>query len=317
MATGTVTATREEIASPAPPPPAVPPRDNGAIADDGVFGYAPDGSKFAARIGPGFIILGATRLSAFVASAGGSLSAMTPSLLRVIEAVSINEGRLEALNSYDSNFMSFGVFQWTAGGPDEPGELAGLLERIKRADDACFNEYFRSFRLDTELTAAGKRPSGFLTLGGSRLVSAAEKATMRSALWAYRFWRAGHDYTVRKCQIEHAISRLDAFYDDPIPAGGKTRSLHEYISSECGIALILDEHVNRPGHVPKTLAGAIARRVEGGGRADPSSWTSDDERRVLQIYLEDRARTSMENSASRAATIAKSTSAERGSFVRS
>lgn len=110
-------------------------------------------------------------------------------MLRVVRAVSENEGKLEAINSYDSNFMSFGIFQWTTGTSDRPGEVAALLALLKKTDPAVFQEFFGNYKLDT---APGGVTAGFLTLACNQLKSTAAKAVLRDARWAYRFWRAGH-----------------------------------------------------------------------------------------------------------------------------
>jgi hypothetical protein len=258
--------------------PAVPPRDNGAIRADGHHAFTPDGLVFAYRSPRGFHTSGATSLGTYLAAPGATVNAMPPSKLRVAQAVSLNEGNLEAINSYDNSFMSFGLFQWTAGPDGDPGELAGLMDRVKRRDDARFHEYFRSFDLDAVITHTGKLTVGFLTLKGNRLDSPDAKAPLREAEWAYRFWRAGHDDTVRICQIELALARIDAFYDETItlPTDGTTRSVNQYITSEFGVSLLLDEHVNRPGHVPNTLAKGIIDYVSDTHRADPAAWTTDD-----------------------------------------
>jgi hypothetical protein len=317
----------DSAAAPVAPPPAllpqaaVPPRDDGTIRTDDDHAFAPDGSKFALKHREGFATIGTTTISTFLASAGASVAAIPPSKLRVAQAVSLNEGRLEAINSYDNSFMSFGAFQWTAGADGNPGELAGLMDRIKRRDHTGFQEYFMSFGLDAVITNQGKLPVGFLTLAGNRLDSPEAKTSLREGVWAYRFWRAGHDNTVRTCQIEHALTRIDAFYDATITLsdGGTARSVSKYITSEYGISLLLDEHVNRPGHVPGTLQRGISNYVTDTHRADPTAWTTDDERKVLEAYLQIRAGTSMTDSDSRAKMIAKSghVSTERGSFVRS
>lgn len=319
-------ATAAAAAAPAAPrravqEPAVPPRDSGAIRVDDDHAFTPDGLIFAYRSRRGFHASGAASLSIYLAGAGVAVAAMPPSKLRVVQAVSLNEGNLEAINSYDNSFMSFGLFQWTAGAAGDPGELAGLMDRVKRRDEAMFHEYFRSFDLDAVITHAGKLTVGFLTLKGNRLDSPDAKAPLREAEWAYRFWRAGHDDAVRICQIETALARIDAFYDETItlPANGTTRSVNQYITSEFGVSLLLDEHVNRPGHVPGTLEKGIIEYVSDTHRADPAAWTTDDERDVIQAYIRIRNGTNMTGSQKRADKIAQSghVSAQRGSFVRS
>ena len=304
---------------PSVPLPAVPQRDDGTIRTDDDHAFAPDGSKFALKHREGFATIGTTTITAFLGSASASVAAIPPSKVRVVQAVSLNEGRLEAINSYDNSFMSFGAFQWTAGADGNPGELAGLMDRIKRRDQAAFQEYFASFGLDAVITNSGNLTVGFLTLAGKTLDSPEAKTSLREALWAYRFWRAGHDNAVRTCQIEHALSRIDAFYDATIALAGDgtTRGVNQYITSEYGVSLLLDEHVNRPGHVPGTLQRGIADYVSDTHRADPAAWTSDDECKVIDFYLQIRQGTGMTDSKKRADTIAKGgVSTQRGSFVR-
>jgi len=313
----------ESVAAPAPPPAApqqgIPPRDNGAIRTDEEHAFAPDGSKFALRHREGFVTLGTTTISAFLASAATSMAAIPQSKLRVVQVVSLNEGRLEAINSYDNSFMSFGAFQWTAGSAGNPGELASLMDRMKRRDQAKFQEYFLSFGLDAVITHPAQVPTGFLTLAGNRLDSPEAKTPLREAVWAYRFWRAGHDDTIRTCQIEQALSRIDAFYDSAItpPDGGTACTVNRYITSEYGVSLLLDEHVNRPGHVPGTLGEGIAEYVRDTHRADPAAWTTDDERKVIEAYVRIRNGTGMTDSQRRADTIVRSghVSIERGTFL--
>ena len=194
------------------------------------------------------------------------------------------------------------------------------MDRIKRRDQAAFQEYFVLFGIDAVITNLGKLPVGFLSLAGKRLDSAEAKTSLREAVWAYRFWRAGHDNTVRICQIEHALTRIDAFYDATITLSdaGTTRGVNQYITSEYGVSLVLDEHVNRPGHAPGTLQRGIANYVSDTHRADPGAWTTDDERKVIDAYLQIRHGTGMTDSEKRADTIAKGgVSTQRGSFVRS
>ena len=84
-------------------PSAVPQRDDGTIRTDDDHAFAPDGSKFALKHREGFATIGTTTISAFLASASASVAAIPPSKLRVVQAVSLNEGRLEAINSYDNS----------------------------------------------------------------------------------------------------------------------------------------------------------------------------------------------------------------------
>jgi hypothetical protein len=233
-----------------------------------------------------------------------------------MQAVSVNEGKLEAINTYDNSFMTFGCFQWTAGAGTDPGELPALLDRLKKRDAAVFQKYFGQFGLDVQMpqTPPNTRPTGFFSLNGTTLRTPAQKSQLRTLDWAYRFWLSGQDDTMRAVEIEHAMSRVDLFFRCP-GCVINTRFVGDYISSEYGIALLLDQHVNRPSHVPGTLARAVAQFAGG----DPQGWQDTQEQKLINLYLQQRALTSMTNSQQRAQAILAAVnkglaSNKRGSF---
>lgn len=279
---------------------------------------APDGRVFAKTFRKGVFNFGSTSIAAFVKSNQASFADLAPSLLRVMEAVSVNEGKLEAINTWDNAFLTFGIFQWTAGTGNSAGELPGLLDRVKRDSPDAFERHFRRHGLDVT-GVAGRLPRGRFTLDGTTLQTAAQKESLRSLEWAYRFWWAGHDDAVRRAQIEHAIARIDDFYRNPRKMIGD-HFVADYVTSEYGVALLLDQHVNRPGHVPRTLAQAVARVVEELGEDRPGTWGFAEEHRLLQTYLELRHETSMTDSRKRAQetllTVGEGlASDQRGSFT--
>ena len=59
-----------------------------------------------------------------------------------------NEGNLDAINTWDNAFLSFGLFQWTAGTGSGKGELPALLARIKNEDRDLFDKYCGQHGLD-------------------------------------------------------------------------------------------------------------------------------------------------------------------------
>ena len=94
---------------------------------------------------------------------------------------------------------------------------------------------------------------------------------------------------------------------------------HRTKGSEFGVALLLDQHVNRPGNVPSTLAAAVNQFINSTGKTDPTTWTDQDEAALLNIYIQRRASTSMTDSTGRANKIRQAVnnglaSAKRGSF---
>ena len=66
---------------------------------------------------------------------------LTSSERNVLLAASENEGNLDAINTWDANFLSFGMFQWTAGQVNQIGELASLLHRLQTSLSSTFNHF--------------------------------------------------------------------------------------------------------------------------------------------------------------------------------
>lgn len=312
------------IAPAAPPPPAMPPTAVAATAalpppdtdarrprvESGIA-FGPDGTRFASRFKAGFFTRGRTTVSQWLTASGGT-AGLSPSLARVVAASCENEGGLEAINSYDNAHLSFGICQWTVGVGTAPGELATLLRRFKASDAAAYQDCFGRYALEPAPGPA--RAAGFLLLDGRQLDTAAEKDVLRQVEWAYRFWRAGHHPALRTCQIAHAADRTSDFLDKVTAS----RPLREWLTSELGIALIFDEHVNRPGHVPGTLKQAIAGLAA--DARDCSKWTNGEERDLIARYLRARNATNMTSSEERGAAIAamvakQKLSDARGSFV--
>ncbi|OEU67207.1 MAG: hypothetical protein BBJ57_10915 [Desulfobacterales bacterium PC51MH44] len=220
----------------------------------------------------------------FIKNSGDLLAGLnlTKSEINVMLATSENEGNLDAVNTYDNQFISFGMFQWTAGGANKPGELATLLNRIKQQFPDDFAHYWGRFGLD--VVNVGSK-TGWISLNGRTLKSAEQKSVLRDHIWAYRFAQAGMDEQVKAVEIAHAVGRLGQFYYT------KTIKLEGYrlsdlITSEFGVALLLDNHVNRPGYVYSCIAKAIAN--SGMQPAELAQDNDNDERKVIEEYLEVR-----------------------------
>ena len=244
---------------------------------------------------------------------------LTDSEVNVILATSENEGNMDAVNTWDNHFISFGMFQWSAGGPGKPGELPALLQVIKDRYPDDFQHYWAQFGLD--VVDVGRK-TGWFSYRGKKLVSDADKAMLREPIWTYRFARAGADIEVRAAQIVHAINRINQFYFV------KSSQLDGYaladlITSEYGVALLLDSHVNRPGYVRGCVAEALNRSHL--TAAQMSSGGDEEERRVLNNYLEimeTYGKWPMTDARQRAAVtrgyvVDDIISAKRGSFVSS
>ena len=241
---------------------------------------------------------------------------MTQSGQNLLQAVSDNEGKLEAINAYDGAFLSFGIFQWTLGTRDNAGELPALLKKIKAAYPAAFAQLYGRYGLG--VSSDTNAITGFLTLDGELVNTRARKEQFRDAEWVYRFWRAGLNREVQAVELDHGLSRLKTFYWR-FKVHGFT--LNQIITSEYGVALLLDNHVNLPALVRTALKAAMDET----GLTDPTGWDTAEERRVLEAYIKHRATNvggygPMHDAINRAKRTAKYLdegviSAERNSFV--
>jgi LysM repeat protein len=207
---------------------------------------------------------------------------LNDSEMNVIFATSENEGNLDAVNTWDNQFLSFGMFQWTAGGAGKPGELPALLKIIKDSHPDNFQHYWGQFGLD--VVEVGHK-TGWFSYRGKKLISAADKSMLREHIWAYRFARAGADIEVQAAQIRHAANRIKQFfYVNSSKLNG--HSLADLITSEYGVALLLDNHVNRPGYVHSCMAAALDRSNL--SAEDLSRGSDEDEQLVIKNYLDVR-----------------------------
>lgn len=205
---------------------------------------------------------------------------LTHSVINVMLSVSENEGNLDAVNTWDNAVLSFGMFQWTIGTSTNGGELAALLKKIKNKTPSIFKKHFSDYGLDV---FEADNITGFVSLDGQVLNSSSRKEKLRTTTWAFRFWKAGQDEVVMALEVEHASSRIKTFYK---AANYKVNDyfISDLVSSEYGIALLLDNHVNRPGYLVDTLAKAL----KNSGLNNPKLWTNDDEKKFLSEYLDIR-----------------------------
>lgn len=275
--------------------------------------------KLGTRHRAGLYRIGRYAPEDFIAGSAFLLSelALRPTEVRVMAATAKNEGNLDAVNTWDNQFLSFGMFQWTAGGADRPGELPALLVLIKRHYPDDFAHYFGRFGLDVVDTG---QVVGWFSLDGQTLRSREQKQRLRDDIWAYRFALAGADPQVQAAQVAHAVARIRQFYPKPSRKLGGY-ALSELITSEYGVALLLDNHVNRPGYVHGCVADAISQCgltpkavAEGSGA---------DEQAVIDAYLDIRqgyGRSPMTDAQQRGRVTASylttgEISADRGSFA--
>lgn len=203
--------------------------------------------------------------------------------LKVIEQVARNEGKLDAINTYDQAFLSIGIFQWTLGIGASAGELPALLFKLKANYPDQFNLWFTPLGIDVD--AETDHTTGFITYLGERVGSPVQKEIFRHPRWAFYFWKALMQPEFQAIQIEHAHERFKHFYFKPEPKG-LPYPLYQLITSSYGVALLLDQHVNRPGWVYPCIGIAMAENMNFNA---PEHWSTDEEAQLLTSYVKIRA----------------------------
>ena len=240
---------------------------------------------------------------------------LSTSEINTLLATSQNEGNLDSINTWDNSYLSWGMFQWTMGPLGDAGELPALLKLIKAKQPAVFKTFFGDFGID--IAPATNDVTGFITLNNVVQNTDARKTAFRNNNWALRFALAGKEPAICAVQVLQAINRFNRFYFvKDADFGGL--SINDMLSSEYAASLLIDQHVNRPGHVKSVVAQAISQ--SGITPQQIANGTDADELKVINKYLAIRRTTSMTNSDTRAKVVKNFLdkgliSAKRKSFV--
>ncbi|WP_034258920.1 LysM peptidoglycan-binding domain-containing protein [Aequorivita capsosiphonis] len=204
----------------------------------------------------GIYRLGSHSTEKFIQENPALLAALkiSKSEVQALLATSENEGNLDAVNTWDNCFMSFGMFQWTLGSGTAEGELPALIKLVKEKYPDAFEQFCGQFDVDVSEDTNGTY--GYLMYKNKKVNTADAKQFFRSNIVAYRFAAAGLDDRVCAIQVLHAINRFNLFYFKKTSKLGGY-NLFDLLSSEYAAALFLDNHVNRPGYLWNCVAKAI------------------------------------------------------------
>jgi len=229
-------------------------QDNPKMRDRYAYYRSPLGTR---AYGPMLREMPAPELDALFRKAGFS-----PSDQRILTAVSGLEGGFDAINTYDTGFVSIGFIQFITGSTGSE-DLAQVMLREKTDSQTDFQNDFHRFGMDIQPV------DGMLTVvdptTGAELVGrdAVLKVIEDKRLTAI-FQRAGRRSTAfRVAQIETARASywptddpIRITLDDGTQLQGK---VGEIIHSEAGLATLVDRKVNT-GHL-NGLNEAIAQAM--------------------------------------------------------
>lgn len=251
----------------------------------------------------GLFRIGSFNTERFITDNAALLTGLTlsKSEINTLLATSQNEGNLDSVNTWDNSYFSWGMFQWTMGPLGDAGELPALLKLIKEKQPAAFKTFLGDFGID--IAPATGAVTGYLLLNNVVQNTDTRKAALRNNNWALRFALAGKNPDICAAQVLHAINRFNRFYLTAQPNFGGL-SINDMLSSEYAASLLLDQHVNRPGHVNDVVS--LALKQAGISPQQMATGTDADELKVINKYLAIRrtfGKSPMTNSDTRAKVV--------------
>ena len=143
-----------------------------------------------------------------------------------------------------------------------------------------FEEFYGRHGID--VTPGTSATHGHLVLNGRIINTVARKLQFREPNWCFFFWKAGQDPLVQAVSLKHAFSRIGTFHRSPSHRING-HDVADIVTSEYGIALVLDNHVNRPAYIAPCLTKAM--NAAGLAGTDPKTWQTPEERALIAKYL--------------------------------
>nr|WP_294976648.1 hypothetical protein [uncultured Pseudomonas sp.] len=219
---------------------------------------------------------------------------------QIICVMTENEGKIEAVQSYDSELITAGAMQKTVN-PSGAGELPAQVLKFKNSHPSLYAEHFeaRGWHLDT----SGDQPEMYYQSdeweNGDKLEGEALKDSLRKDCSAASFNHVIDCLPVASmaCAIstpEYITLQIMDFIERLRRALSTVPTDYSFTAgtlfkSKLGKALVLDEHINRPGNV----ADDIGKALDDFFAAHPNiskqiaTWGSDhttNENRIISLY---------------------------------
>lgn len=220
---------------------------------------------------------------------------LSKQLAEALEFVSKNEGKFDAINSYDKAAFSFGFIQFA--GQTGGGTFPHMMALIKDRNPSLFEEAFGRFGIDVEYTYRNDKydPAKMVvfTPDGKRYEGTdAEKYIRADKILHGIFVRAGQNIEVAKLQVLAAVQE----YVKPalrarisLNANGvvvNREPVTDFINSAGGITVLIDLAVNQglTGAL-RIFAPAIEQVARQTGITSLAALKNIDEKRVIQTIV--------------------------------
>jgi hypothetical protein len=208
--------------------------------------------------------MAAAELDAIFSGAG-----MDPSEARAAKAVSKLEGGFDAVNTYDTGWVSIGFIQCITG-ENGTGSLLEVLAREKADDPDAYRRDFRRFGLDVS-------PEGVLVVvdpstGAELTGNEAVRKVIEDKRLTACFQKAGRrSLAFRTAQVKVAKSHYWPAGDRvKVEVGGQAIecTVRDIVQSEAGMATLFDRKVNRGSIAP--FAEVVAKVMAAHGCRTPA-----------------------------------------------
>lgn len=183
----------------------------------------------------------------------------------ILIGMSENEGKLDSIQSYDSEILTVGAMQKTIN-PQGKGEFPIQVQEFKKDYPAKYKELFEECGWSVQSgTMYYKDPSDS---DATKITGSALKKKIREGYKKSEFKKklkckplepiakAASDKDFQAKQVKDFIDRLKNKVL-PIKPKGYTHPLSAYLKSKLGKATVLDHHINRPAYVKTDFAEAL------------------------------------------------------------
>lgn len=225
----------------------------------------------------------------------------------ILIAMSENEGKMDAVQSYDSEILTAGAMQKTIN-PDGYGELPIQIWEFKSKFPEKYNCYLKSCGWEIEQIAIEKKNKKNIVISTSYKYQAKynnetgktlkdkirdgfnstnnKKSVKSEPVEPIIKLMKDVDYQTK--QIEDFVKRLNSSIAKK-PTGYSSNKISDFVKSNLGKATVLDHDVNRPGHVSDCFGEALDTFFGKHPKLskDPSTWAADAttyEKEILEIY---------------------------------
>ena len=221
---------------------------------------------------------------------------------RILIAMSANEGRLDSLQSYDSEILTAGAMQKTInieGGGELPVQIFQFREEYPELYASLFESCGWEIHGDGRNVrifyqgVTGEQLRTIIREGFNQEKRKAKAKTASAPLAAFLHAITSEEFLAK--QVVDFVERLRLSLSVS-PRGHGATVIGDYLRSSLGKAVVLDQHVNRPGFVSTDFGRALDVFFDENPQADrhPSKWASDHDRNensLIEIYSSRRRMT--------------------------